>query len=54
MISPDGDGRSDYATIRYRLSEPAVVELYVDGTRAIRKLGTRPRGTTSWTGTAGA
>ena len=54
VISPDGDGRSDYARIRYRLSEKAVVELYVDGTRAIRKLGTRPRGTMSWTGTAGA
>ena len=53
VISPDGDGRSDYARIRYRLSESAVVELYVDGTRAIRKLGTRPRGTMSWTGTAG-
>ena len=53
VISPDGDGRSDYARIRYRLSEKAVVELYVDGTRAIRKLGTRPRGTMSWTGTAG-
>lgn len=53
VISPDGDGRSDYARIRYRLSEPAVVELYVEGTRAIRKLGTRPRGTMSWTGTAG-
>ena len=53
VISPDGDGRSDYARIRYRLSERAVVELYVDGTRAIRKLGTRPRGTMSWTGTAG-
>jgi flagellar hook capping protein FlgD len=53
VISPDGDGRSDYARIRYRLSEPAVVELYVEGTRAIRKLGTRPRGTMSWTGVAG-
>jgi hypothetical protein len=53
VISPDGDGRSDYARIRYRLSERAVVELYVEGTRAIRKLGTRPRGTMSWTGVVG-
>jgi hypothetical protein len=53
VISPDGDGRSDRATIRYRVSERAVVELYVDSTRAIRKLGTRPRGTMSWTGVAG-
>jgi flagellar hook capping protein FlgD len=53
VISPDGDGRSDRARIRYRVSERAVVELYVDATRAIRKLGTRPRGTMSWTGVAG-
>ena len=53
VISPDGDGRSDRAKIRYRVSERAVVELYVDGTRAIRKLGTRPRGTMSWSGVAG-
>jgi hypothetical protein len=53
IISPDGDGRSDRAQIRYRVNERAVVELYVDGTRAIRKLGTRPRGTMSWTGVAG-
>jgi hypothetical protein len=52
VISPDGDGRSDRARIRFRVSERAVVELYVDGTRAIRKLGTRPRGTMSWTGVA--
>lgn len=52
VISPDGDGRSDRAQIRYAVSERAVVELYVDGTRAIRKFGTRPRGTMSWTGTA--
>jgi hypothetical protein len=53
LISPDGDGRSDRAKIRYRVSERAHVELYVDGTRAIRKLGTRPRGTTGWSGVAG-
>jgi hypothetical protein len=53
VISPDGDGRSDRARIRYRVSERAVVELYVEGTRAIRKLGTRPRGTMSWAGVAG-
>jgi hypothetical protein len=52
VISPDGDGRSDSATIRDRLSERAVVELYVGATRAVRKLGTRPRGTIRWNGTA--
>ena len=53
VISPDGDGRADRARITYAVSERAVVELYVDGTRAIRKLGTRPRGTMSWAGVAG-
>jgi hypothetical protein len=53
VISPDGDGRADRASITYVVSERAVVELYVDGARAIRKLGTRPRGTMSWAGVAG-
>ncbi len=53
VISPDGDGRSDRAVIRYRISERAVVELYVGGTRAIRKLGSRPRGGMRWTGVVG-
>jgi len=53
VISPDGDGRSDRAKIRYRVSEHAVVELYVDGVRALRRLGTRTAGTMDWFGTAG-
>lgn len=53
VISPDGDGRSDRAKIRYRVSERAHVELYVDDTRAIRKLGAQPRGTMNWAGVAG-
>jgi hypothetical protein len=53
VISPDGDGRSDRAKIRYRVDERAVVELYVDGVRALRRLGTRPAGTMDWFGTAG-
>jgi hypothetical protein len=52
-ISPDGDGRLDRAKIRYRVSERAVVELYVEGTRALRKLGTRTSGTMDWFGVAG-
>ena len=52
-ISPDGDGRFDRAKVRYRVSERAVVELFVDGTRALRKAGTRPRGTMDWFGVAG-
>jgi len=53
VISPDGDGRSDRAKIRYRVDERAVVELYVDGVRALRRLGTRTSGTMDWFGTAG-
>ena len=50
VISPDGDGRADRAKLRYRVSERAVVEAYVDSRRALRKLGTRPRGTMNWAG----
>ena len=53
VISPDGDGRFDRAKIRYRVSERSVVELYVDGTRALRRLGTRTTGTMDWFGVAG-
>jgi len=53
VVSPDGDGRSDRAKIRYRVSERATVELYVDGVRALRKSGTRPAGTMDWFGVAG-
>lgn len=52
VISPDGDGRSDRAKIRYRVDERAVVELYVGGVRALRRLGTRTSGTMDWFGTA--
>ncbi len=54
VISPDGDGRFDHAKIRYRVDERAVVELYVDGVRALRRLGTRTSGSMNWFGTAGA
>ena len=53
VISPDGDGRFDRAKIRYRVSERSVVELYVDGTRALRRLGHRTTGTMDWFGVAG-
>ena len=53
VISPDGDGRFDRAKIRYRVDERSQVELYVDGVRALRRLGTRTTGTMDWFGTAG-
>jgi hypothetical protein len=39
MLSPDGDGRGDAITIRYRVSERSEVRLLVNGKRQIR---TRP------------
>jgi hypothetical protein len=53
VISPDGDGRFDRAKLRYRVSERASVELFVGGTRALRRLGTRTSGTMDWFGVAG-
>jgi len=53
VISPDGDGRFDRAKIRYRVDERATVELFVDGTRALRRLGTKPTGSLDWFGVAG-
>ena len=53
IISPDGDGRFDRAKIRYRITERGVVELYVEGARALRRSGTRTSGTMDWFGVAG-
>jgi FlgD Ig-like domain len=39
MLSPDGDGRGDAITIRYRVTEPSHVDFLVNGKRRIR---TRP------------
>ena len=51
VISPDGDRRSDRASISYRFSEPAYAVLYVDGKRrpgsSFRK---RPAGVLQWYG----
>lgn len=53
VVSPDGDGRFDRAKIRYRADEPATVELFVGGVRALRRSGTRQTGTMDWFGVAG-
>ncbi len=51
VISPDGDRRSDRASVPYRFSEPAYAILYVDGKRrpgsSFRK---RPAGVLQWYG----
>jgi hypothetical protein len=36
VFSPDGDGRSDKVTVRYRMSEPANAVLLVDGEQRVR------------------
>lgn len=49
VISPDGDKRSDRATIRYQFGEEAYAILYVDGKRqAGRSFRKRPSGTLQW------
>jgi FlgD Ig-like domain len=50
VFSPDGDGRNETVTGRYRLSERAQVALYVDGEREVLRRGTKQRGTVQWLG----
>jgi FlgD Ig-like domain len=52
VFSPDGDGRNETVTGRYRLSERAQVALYVDGERQVLRRGTKQRGTVQWLGFA--
>ena len=47
IVSPDGDGRGDAITIRYRVSEPASVRLLVNGKQRI-KTRVRPAGALRW------
>jgi hypothetical protein len=51
VISPDGDRRSDRASVSYRFSEPAYAVLYVDGKRSRgRSFRKRPVGVLQWYG----
>jgi hypothetical protein len=50
VISPDGDRRSDRASISYRFNEPAYARLYVDGKRGNRSFRKRPAGVLQWYG----
>jgi hypothetical protein len=50
VFSPDGDGRADRVDLRYRLSEPAWVYLYVDGKRVARSGRRKPISTIQWYG----
>ena len=50
VISPDGDRRSDRATIEYRFGEQAYAVLYVDDKRENRSFRKRPAGRLQWYG----
>ncbi len=52
LISPDGDGRADKVTVRYRLSEPGRGELYVNGRRRALTRFPRVEETIVWNGKA--
>jgi len=52
VVSPDGDGRSDRVTVRYRLSEPGRGMLYVNGKRRALTRFPRTEETIVWNGKA--
>lgn len=49
LLSPDGDGRGDALTVRYKLDAPAQGLLFVDGQRAVRSRAAKV-GTIRWYG----
>jgi hypothetical protein len=51
-FSPDGDGQADFVRIKYELSKPAHVLVYLDGHRILRTLAHQASGTVSWYGIA--
>ena len=52
VASPDGDGRSDRVTVRYRLSEPGRGMLFVNGKRRALTRFPRTEETIVWNGKA--
>ena len=50
VFSPDGDGRKDVLSVRYRLNEPGRGELYVDGKRRVLTRFPRTEETIEWHG----
>lgn len=52
-FSPDRDGRRDSVVARFRVDEPSVVSLFVDGVRAVRKRGRLEEGSIRWFGAVG-
>lgn len=50
VFSPDGDGRSDKVTVRYRMNEPANGLLLVDGEQRVRTRFAPVEGKLDWFG----
>ncbi|MGZ8795618.1 MAG: FlgD immunoglobulin-like domain containing protein [Gaiellaceae bacterium] len=50
VFSPDGDGRADGVTFRYRLNEPGKGMLFVDGKRRVLTLFARTEDKFEWFG----
>ncbi|HSP74555.1 MAG TPA: hypothetical protein VLN26_19450, partial [Gaiellaceae bacterium] len=50
LLSPDGDGRGDVVTVRYKVAEPAHGLLFVDGARRVRTRFARATGSLRWYG----
>jgi hypothetical protein len=53
LLSPDGDGRGDVLTVRYRLQKPGRGLLYVDGVRRVRSRFARTKDELKWYGMVG-
>jgi len=53
VISPDGDGRAEGLTVRYRIGERGRGLLFVDGRLAVRSQSREPRGALHWYGKLG-
>jgi len=51
-FSPDGDHQADFVRIKYELSKPAHVLVYLDGHRILRTLAHQATDSVSWKGIA--
>jgi hypothetical protein len=51
-FSPDGDRQADFVRIKYELSKPAHVLVYLDGHRILRTLAHQASDSVSWKGIA--
>jgi hypothetical protein len=51
-FSPDGDKQADFVRIKYELSKPAHLQLYLDGRRILNTFQHTATGSVSWNGQA--